>query len=276
MAAGLLAASLLAGAAFASPAQETTPAPEFEAASIKPAAPSVFDRFPASVKLPCYNPDPSRFECHSYSLRDLLLNAYGIADYQLSGPDWMSLAKFDIVAKLPAGAGKSQSQAMLQRLLADRFRVTVHRENREMAGYALTVGPHGFKLKESRGPAKRDPDDPRKGGFQAETEAKIAAGIPVAGLNGWRTSYAEINWLTGMLSRELGKPVVDETGLTGKYDFSLEFSAGQPNPAIESGASPAPSLFQVVQNELGLKLEPRKVSREAMVVDQAERMPTPN
>ena len=93
----------------------------------------------------------------------------------------MSTARFDIVAKLPDAASRRQARLMLRRLLADRFGITVHRESREMPGYALTVGPRGSKLKESKGPVKGDPDDPRKGASKRRLKpaSRLACRWPV-------------------------------------------------------------------------------------------------
>ena len=156
-----------------------------------------------------------------------------------------------------------------------------------MAGYALKVGPRGSKLKESTGPVKGDPDDPRKGGFQGEIEARIAAGVSVAGSRGIRTTDKEIRWLADTLSGLLEKPVADETGLTGRYDFSLQFTADQAPRATAPEAGPPsdgiaqdpplfPAIFQALQGQLGLKLESKKIPVEILVVDQAKRTPTEN
>jgi len=111
--------------------------------------------------------------------------------------------------------------------------------------------------------------------------------VPVAGSRGIGTTDKDVHWLAAMLSREMGKPVVDETGLTGKYDLSLEFTAdlapraavpeaGSPSAGIPPDPPPAPAIFQAVQGRLGLKLESRKVSVEILVVDRAGRTPTEN
>jgi uncharacterized protein (TIGR03435 family) len=294
-----LAAGLLASAAFAAPGQEAVPAPElhFEAASLKPAAPSGLDRIPMAmpIRMRCVIRDPVRFVCRRMSLRDLTVEAYGIMDYQLTGPGWMSDAKFDIAAKVPAGTTREQADLMLQHLLTDRFKMTIHRERKEMAVYALRVGPNGHKLKEAVGPAgsntgaAEEPDEKTMELMKKLTESLKQAG----GGSGARSSYRHegISSLTRKLSDELDRPVVDETGLKGKYDFDMEYAPnralpaaapdGGPSPTgIDSGreglASPFPSISQAVQSQLGLKLEPTKALVEIIVVDRAEKRPTEN
>jgi len=277
MSRALLSAALLAGAAFTAPAQDAALAPEFEAATIKPAAPSVFDRMPPGLVMrACNTPDPIRFECTSFSLRDLLLIAYGIGDHQLSAPEWMNAARFDIVAKLPEAAGKEQANLMLRQLLVHRFRIGVHRENRELAGYALRVGPHGPKLTESKGPpVQRDREAVMKV-MRANMDARMAAGPPSGGGRQFSGKDKDIHWLVTTISKAIGQPVTDETGLTGKYDLSLEYSTSGPRAAVDSDAPEDPSIFQAVQSQLGLKLEPTKMTVQVIVVDKAEKTPAAN
>ena len=293
----LLAAGLLALAPLAAPAQEAAPEPQFEVASLKPAAPSDFDRIPMPIPLrrTCSTPDPVRFNCTHMSLRELTVAAYGIMDYQLTGPGWMSDQKFDIVAKVPAGTTREQAHLMLRHLLTDRFKMTIHRERKEMAVYALRVGPNGHKLKEAADPADpysgadAKPDRQMMVSMTKMTESLKAAG----GGSGAHSTYRHesVSSLIGMLSDRLGRPVVDETGLKGKYDFDMEFAPDQPllaaalqggpssagiDPGREGLASPFPSISQAVQSQLGLKLESAKLPVEIIVVDQAEKVPTEN
>jgi uncharacterized protein (TIGR03435 family) len=294
-----LAAGLLACAAFTVSGQEAVPAPEpeFEAASLKPAAPSDFDRMPMPmpIRMRCGIRDPVRFVCTRMSLRDLTVEAYEIMDYQLTGPGWMSDAKFDVAAKVPAGTTLEQADRMLRHLLTDRFKMTIHRERKEMAVYALRVGPHGHKLKEAADPAgsnteaAKEPNEKAMESMKQLTESLKAAG----GGSGARVSYRHegISSLVRKLSDELGHPVVDETGLKGKYDFDMEFAPNQALPAvapdggpcptgIDSGreglGSPFPSISQAVQSQLGLKLDATKTVVEMIVVDKAEKTPTEN
>ncbi len=237
-----LAAGLLACAAFAAPGQEAVPAPElqFEAASLKPAEPSGLDHIPMRmpIRLRCAMRDPVRYVCRHMSLRDLTVEAYGIMDYQLTGPGWMGNAKFDITAKVPAGTTREQAELMLRHLLADRFKMTIHWERKEMAVYALRVGPNGHKLKEVVGPADsntRAAEEPNERTMdlmkKLQESLKRAGGGPGAAS---RYRHEGISTLVRWLSDELDHPVVDETGLKGKYDFDMEYA---PNRALPAAAS---------------------------------------
>ena len=130
-------------------AQTAAPGPAFEVASIKPAAPlnrgQIFSgQAHAGMKV-----DAARVDIGSMSLADLIRVAYRVKPYQISGPDWMASERFDVLAKLPEGASSGQVPEMLQALLAERFKLAVHRESKEHAVYALVVGKNGPKLKES-------------------------------------------------------------------------------------------------------------------------------
>src|SRR5271157_2159969 len=131
--------ALAAACAFA----QNPPAPAFEAASVKPSAPMGMGRMRISM-----GGDPGRLNYSGVSLRDIIRQAYQLKDYQITGPEWLNTERFDIVAKLPDGAPESQKPLMLQALLAERFKLTVHREKKDLPAYALVVAKGGSKLKE--------------------------------------------------------------------------------------------------------------------------------
>src|SRR5215471_2487187 len=137
----------LAGAALA----QTPGGPAFEVASIKPAPPiSQLAQQIQSGKLHVgMSIDGARVDFGFVSLADLIAQAYKIKPYQLTGPDWMRHERFDVLAKLPEGASKDQVPEMLQALLAERFRLAIHRDSKEQPVYALVVGKNGLKMKES-------------------------------------------------------------------------------------------------------------------------------
>jgi uncharacterized protein (TIGR03435 family) len=288
-----LAAGLLAGAAVAAHAQDAAPEPQFEVASVKPAAPSDFDRIPMPmpIRLTCSTRDPVRFACTHMSLRDLVVEAYGIMNYQLTGPGWMSAQKFDIVAKVPAGTTREQAHLMLRRLLADRFKMTIHRERKEMAAYALRVGPNGHKLKEAESPiAPNAEPDGKLDQSMMEAMKKMRESLRNSGGGSGAHStfrHESVSTLVRMISDRLGHPVVDETGLKGKYDYDIDFApdlsvlavapgGGASPTGGDSGSAAYPAIFQAVQSQLGLKLERAKLPVEIIVVDQAEKTPTEN
>ena len=320
-------AGLLAVAAFGAAGQEAAPAPEFEAASVKRAEPlnvgAMMSGGPVRISMGCNQPDPGRFTCTGMPLRMLLVRAYGVKNYQISGPSWIDSERFDIAAKIPAGATQDQFKLMLQKLLADRFQMTVHREAKDLPVYALVIGKNGHKLKESTGDGQGKPIDdtfagrgvpppPPPGGGGEQNVMVMRSGSGPGGRNGvimtMRNGQAEIIGtkatlasLASMLSGQLNRPVVDETDLKGEYDFTLDFAPDETmrpggamgglviaGPGVVGGPAPAapgsearepgsaPSIMSAVQNQLGLKLEPKKTPVEMIVVDKAEKIPTEN
>jgi uncharacterized protein (TIGR03435 family) len=197
----------------------------------------------------------------------LIEEAYDIRDFQVSGgPDWVNRDQFDITAKAEGDASKAQVRAMLQRLLTERFTLVLRRESKEVNVYTLTVGKAGPKLKE----VKLDEDNATRG-------MRFGGIGRIAGL------MATMPQLVVMLSdiklngsAILDRPVLDRTGLTGVYDFKLEWSAEEQSADRATSANPAaPSIFTAVQEQLGLKLESTKAPIEFFVIEQAAK-PTEN
>ncbi len=323
---GLLRLGLMLGAAFAAAGQGAATAPEFEAASVKPAEPLDTGAMMAGgrvqIRMGCSFPNPGRFTCSGMPLRALLVRAFGVKNYQFSGPGWMDSERFDIVAKVPSGATPEQVSLMLQKLLVDRFQMTVHRETKELPVYALVVGRNGHKLRESTPGSKPSPIDealagraappPPAGGNSQRSMTVMSSGGSDAkggvmmtmrdGLSEIVGSQAPVSSLASALSTQVTRPVVDETGLKGDYDFTLDFAPDEtvrpggasgavvvtvPGPGGAGAVPPAPgsetrdpasaaSIFSAIQSQLGLKLEPKKSSVEMIVVDNAEKAPSPN
>jgi uncharacterized protein (TIGR03435 family) len=256
--------------------------PQFEVASIKPSLPGNGRMRTGSRGGPGTD-DPSLFTCENCGLAALIVQAYDLKRYQFSGPDWTESARFNISAKIPEGATKKQFQAMLQNLLADRFKLKSHREKKEMQTYDLVVGKNGPKLKESVGP--QSPDDtlppPKSAGPQTDESgfAILPPGrVPMAIFTA--NGHATRRWieqtmeqLAGRLSNQLSRPVFDATGLKGKYDFTLRWvTEGFTLSDDDSG----PTIFQALQEQLGLKLESKKSMVDTLVVDHVEKTPTEN
>ncbi len=271
--------------------------------------------------------DPTRITYNGVSLGGLLMEAYDAKRFQVTGPAWLDSERFDIKIKAAEGTTKEQYQVMLQNLLAERFKLTMHREKKEMPIYELMVGKNGLKMKESveeppatgSGPADGDgapagakfsfgPGDIKLGKDGFPVLPPAASGAPRmmvmngrARLQGQKTSMAD---LAVQLSRNISRPVIDATGLTGKYDFTLTFAqdnAGRPGMMMPppppgggggvivggggggdfSGPSAAdgdsgPTIFAAVQEQLGLKLESKKGQVDMVVVDHLEKTPTEN
>ncbi|HLK65704.1 MAG TPA: TIGR03435 family protein [Bryobacteraceae bacterium] len=222
---------------------------EFEVASVKPAAPMTGGFMRMGMRV-----DQGRMDYENVSLKDCIRTAYRLKDFQVSGPDWLGNTRFDISAKLPEGTTKDQVPEMLQSLLADRFKLTVHHDSKLHDSYALVVGKGGPKLTPS------EPDDPSS----PQSKASTALGAPgggkpdgasrmtftmngggggggggMAGGGGMGTGRMAMSpgnvmkmqmkgqtmsGFADMLARYLASPVVDLTEIEGKYDFTLEMS----------------------------------------------------
>ena len=234
--------------------QATGESPTFEAASIKPAAPQTGPGMRVMMRGGPGSPDPGQITYSNVSLKQVLTNAYGIKSYQINGPKWLDSERFDIVAKIAMGSTKEQFQMMLQNLLAERFKLAVHHETKELPIYALVVGKGGPKLKETvddsaatqggaagpGGPSGSAPPPPPGSDGAGPVRMKMGAdGMPQLppgmGKNGLMMMMMNgrlrlvgngqpVSALTEMLGNQLGRPVVDATELKAKYDFTLDFT----------------------------------------------------
>jgi uncharacterized protein (TIGR03435 family) len=239
--------------------------------------------------------DPGRIHYPMATARFVLTRAYDVNDYQIVGPDWLDRDRFDIDATMPAGTTKEQFRTMLQNLLVDRFKMASHKEMREFAGFTLVVGKGGPKLKESaEAPTPQDdgaPDPPHKLGPDGYFVPPERPGVflQVTGMPGTADARANFRQFTmpmlaNILQNQLKRPVADETGLTAKYDFVLNFSTqgislgnGRLPVSMGDGDPPhQPDLASALQAQLGLKLEPKKVSQEVVIIDHMEKAPTEN
>jgi uncharacterized protein (TIGR03435 family) len=205
----------------------------------------------------------ARVTVNASTVSDLIVLAYNVKDYQLAGvADWMRSDRYDVIATSPGESTPKidQIRQMLQTLLSDRFRLSVHRETKEMAVYALVVGKNGPRLKEdAAGPGVMKFN--RKG-RDVELEA-IGA-----------TIESLINQLPRMPG--VDRAVLDRTGLTGKYDFRLtltdfQLSVNAQPQGIPAADSEGASVFTALQEQLGLKLESQKAPVEILTVDRVER-----
>jgi uncharacterized protein (TIGR03435 family) len=257
--------------------------------------------------------DAARVDIGMLSLSDLIRIAYKVKSYQIQGPDWMGGERFNISAKLPEGAKEDQVPEMLQALLAERFKLTIHRQSKEQNVYALVVAKGGPKLKEAEPePAKSTPEPPGNGAVRMTGDIQGKGMVVSGGPNGNQTkmtmnnglmhmenSRMPIAGLVEMLARFVDKPVVDMTELKGSYQIGIDLSmddlrniarasgmagmmpggaapgGGDASRPAEAAADPSSSVFTSVQ-QLGLKLEPRKSSVDLIIVDHLEKSPTEN
>jgi len=185
------------------------------------------------------------------SLRELIRIAYGVMDAQLEAPAWTATSVWDIVAKPRAGYESRQLPELMRNLLEERFKLVVHRQRRDVSGYALRVLPGGHHLFESHGP-----------------QTYFTGRPGLIGSN--RRSMAE---LAPVLAKMIGAPVVNDTALTGQYDLKLQWT-----PQPTAGASPDAelSIFTAIREQMGLRLDPIKVAVDAVIVDAVARTPTDN
>jgi uncharacterized protein (TIGR03435 family) len=266
--------------------------PSFEAASIHPSlAPAEFTR--QHGQPPHFILTPARVDLQVASVSALIEKAYQLESFQLSGPDWMNGTRFDIQAKPSAGATQDQILLMLQNLLAGRFQLAVHHEQRELNVYALVVAKDGPKIREASSDAEPPPASPghiptlRMLGDDGKP---IATNFLVNGRGVFEAAQVTMSSLASFLRNYLDDPVVDRTGLTGVYQFSLDVPAAGNNRArIQAargpvdGATPADaateptgsSIISTIQS-LGLRLEHRKEHMDVLVVDHLEKTPTEN
>jgi uncharacterized protein (TIGR03435 family) len=281
---------------------------EFEVATVKPAAPN-----PTIVGInggPGTR-DPGRVNYRAMRLADLLSFAYHVKTFQISGPSWVSSERYDITATVPEGTTKEQFAVMLQNLLLDRFKIKLHHETKEFPLYELSVAKNGPKLKASVADPNANQNDPPPPGPLPKGKDGLPQLPPGRkGLfmmfrpNGFHLAamVSSMSDLAQALSDQVGNVVEDKTGLTGTYEFTLDFApegdffqrqglpppppsppggngpAAGPTPGPTAAGDPAeaPNIFTAVQDQLGLKLEKKKAPLDLIVIDQAEKTPTEN
>jgi uncharacterized protein (TIGR03435 family) len=263
--------------------------------------------------------DPGTITWSKASVKDLLMYAYDVNRYQVSGPDWLENDRFEIVAKAALGTTDEQVRKMWQNLLAERFGVVVHHESKVFQVEELVVAKGGPKLKESVATGVKPTDEPApappgpgNAGFGPPKLDKngvpelAAPGMmtmmtmgpngPNAHLVGKERTMAQ---LATNIAGQISHPVVDKTGLSGKYDFALEFapepgSFPRPGGLPPGGPGPGPGpgadgpqipgandpaglpLAGALQQQLGLRLQANKAPLDVIVVDRANRTPTEN
>jgi uncharacterized protein (TIGR03435 family) len=230
--------------------------PSFEVATVKPSDPNRQGRA-ITVR-------GRTFATFNTPLNNLISFAYNVHPRQIVGvPDWADNALWDITAQ-PDGEGQPndrQWRLMLQKLLADRFQLSFRREKREMPAFVIVVAPGGHKLSRSGG----DPNG--------------LPGLFFKGLGVLPAINATIGDFAGVLqSVVLDRPVVDQTSLTGRWDFTLQWTPDETQfggrggqAAAQAGANAPPGLFTAMQEQLGLKMDSSRAQVDALIVDRAER-----
>jgi uncharacterized protein (TIGR03435 family) len=250
------------------PSAALEPKLEFEVASVQQEGPGPFRRGVTG------GPETSDPEWITYHLlmQGLLREAYGVDFDRISGPDWFATDRFAIEAKVPPGATKEQVQIMLQNLLVARFGLAFHWTSQDFPYYELTIAKGGPKFKESAGPRAGEPVGGMSEGIMRETLRDCPMPELVFELG------ARLGTITGPNTYEPGR-IVDHTGLTGKYDFTLEYALGPGyvlGGALTADPGAGPSLFEALEQQAGLKLEETKAQLQVLVIDRANRIPEDN
>jgi uncharacterized protein (TIGR03435 family) len=239
-------------------------APEFEAATVKPV--------PAGTEYGGMRggpgtSSPGQIHYDATTLRAVIARAYGVQRFQIAAPKWIDDERYDIVAKIPPGTAMPQFQLMLQKFLADRFQLKLHKEERISSTLELTIAKSGSKLTAvplpSAVPISGDAPKPAPSGLQwiNEGEKVLVRGHAF-------TIRQLLVWITEATERQ----IVDKTGLTGAYDFEMPLA--QPVDMDEQAF--AGMLDATFEKYLGLKVVARKEPIETLVIDRLERVPVEN
>ena len=281
---------------------QTAALPVFEVASIKEALPLSIENVQTGQFHVGMNINGSRADYGFMSLADLIPYGYRVKRYQLSGPRWINETRWDILAKIPVGQPADRAPEMMQNLLAERFKLVIHRENREQAVFALVIGKDRLKIKEA--PPEADGVPGSGGGLSSVRMNSAGRDVAVSGgptgvvrmtsgpNGGMQVQMAKITMaaLADMLTQFVDRPIINTTELKGSYQVTLDLPAdlmaGLPSAQkltafLGLGSfgmtpdAPAAAIFQAVK-DIGLELKSRKDPVETIIVDHVEKTPTAN
>lgn len=269
--------------------------PAFEVASIRPSSEQIA-QVSTGMRIA-----GSQVRLTAMSVKEFIVIAYSVKPQQVDGPDWLGGTRFDLAATLPADATAAQVPQMMQALLAERFGMTMHREEREFPVYVLGVAKSGAKLQPSKPPVP----DPNAQGEQPPavnvTASGSSAGASVDlgrgssfsfGNNRLAVTKMTMRSFAEVLTRFVDRPVLDETGLSGEYDVVLEIAPEDYLPlmirsGVNAGVQLPPQALRLLDNantdplsgplrDVGLTLESRRAPLPVVVVDAISRTPTEN
>jgi uncharacterized protein (TIGR03435 family) len=200
---------------------------------------------------------PGSLAMRGVRLRKAIAWAYGVMDFQVKGPDWLDQVGFEIAAKSGGKEPEQELRLMLRALLAERLKLAVHEEDKEATAYVLTIGKSGLS------PAVKlssDDGDPLVQPNPSKMEVVV--------------KRAPVSNLVELLSKLLREPVINETGLNGKYDATVNFAKYLPDGSTAPDVTATALRF--IQGEFGLKVDHRKTTLHYVVVDHAEKDPMEN
>ena len=220
--------------------------------------------------------EPGSLSIRNMTFKSCVSWAYHVKDYQVTGPGWIDGERYDIAAKAAGPVPEDALRIMLQGLLAERFKLACHRETRDLPVFVLTVAKDGLKMKPSEG--------------EGESSFQPVKGVGKLAI---AASHTTVSQFADLLGGPLRMPVLDETGLTGGYDFTVDLSryidlaavqgpGGDPGHEGRGVTSPMDAsiienaLVMAMREQLGLKLESKKRPIDMIVVDRAEKLPTEN
>jgi uncharacterized protein (TIGR03435 family) len=258
---------------------------------------------PMSFEVASIRPDPGPFRSPTFALSaddwftepngrfhaDFTLRTYIEFAYKLwltgeeertmlaSLPTWVNTDRFSIETTAPLHATKDQYRLMMQSLLAERFKLTVHFENKEVSVLAMTLvkpGKPGPKLiPHEQGPACDEKPKPETYPSECYSfSANPKDGMTLAGSRGAPMELiGKFLGSVGGNAGEIGRPVVDQTGLTGRWDFTLQIAMPFGRPAPDAAAQEGPTILEAMQEQLGIKLKPAKATIPVLIVDHVER-----
>jgi uncharacterized protein (TIGR03435 family) len=276
---------LLSVAAYAQTPPEKV---EFEVATVRPSPQTKPDRVSVGLRV-----DGAQAHIAYFPLQAYIAMAYRVKQYQVSGPDWISSTMYDVSGKLPAGATSRQIPEMMQSLLAERFQLKLHHEQKELPVYELVMGKGPLQLKEVDAAAARKTNDP----ISVAAEGS-GSGVSVnLGSGSWYT-FADnkfeahqmtLDMLVTMLERYVDRPLLNMTDLKGAYDMTLnltteDYRAMLVRAAVKSGVTLPPEALRLMDGNsaaslsdafesVGLKMVSRKAPVDMLVVDQISKTP---
>jgi uncharacterized protein (TIGR03435 family) len=270
-------------------AQTPSEKPEFEVATVRPSPQTRPDRVGVGLRM-----DGSQAYISYFPLQAYIAMAYRVQQYQVSGPDWINSTMYNVNAKLPEGTTPRQIPEMLQSLLAERFQLKLHHEQKELPVYALILGKAPLALKEVEPAAERKSNDP----ISVAAEGS-GAGVAVDlgngswytfGNNKFESHKVTLDQLATMLERYVDRPILNMTNLKGTYDVTLnvtpeDYRAMLVQAAVKSGVTLPPEALRLMDGNpvaslsdafeaVGLKMVARKAPLDLLVVDQVSKTPT--
>ena len=240
---------------------QSADAPAFDVASVKVSPPGTVPgdhRRRDNIQV-----SPGTVTMRGISLKGAIRWAWHVTEFQVTGPDWLDSERYEIAGKAAGPATEEQLRLMMQSLLQERFKLALHRQTKELSAYVLVVGKNGPKVHETK----------------TEGEASIDINQRQLSVSVQR---APVSQLIDLMSNVLRAPVIDMTGLTGRYDLTLNVAkyaadmAAQGKSMDSAPADPQALISMILQEELGLRLEARKMPLELVIVDHAEKSPIEN